>query len=48
MDLTYEDTMDDIIGTWIGAVVGALFVLTRTPRAKANRGARGWRAMLGA
>jgi hypothetical protein len=48
MDLTYDDTMEDIIDTWIGAVVGALFVLTRTPKVKAKRGARGWRAMLGA
>lgn len=48
MDLTYEDTMDDIIGTWIGAVIGALYILTRTPRAKAKREARGWRALLGA
>ncbi len=48
MDLTYEDTMDDIIGTWIGAVAGASFVLTRAPRAKAKREGRGWRAMLGA
>jgi len=48
MDLTYEDTMDDIIGTWIGAVVGALFVLTRSPKRKSTRERRGWRAILGA
>ena len=48
MDLTYEDTMDDIIGTWIGAVVGALFILTRAPRKKYTREQRGWRAILGA
>ena len=48
MDLTYEDTMDDIIGTWIGAVVGALFILGRAPRRKATRQRRGWRAILGA
>jgi hypothetical protein len=48
MDLTYEDTMDDIIGTWIGAVVGALFILTRAPRKKSTREQRGWRAILGA
>jgi hypothetical protein len=47
MGLTYEDTMDDIIGTWIGAVIGALYVLTRTPRAKGTRQALGWRAILG-
>ncbi len=48
MDLTYEDTMDDIIGTWIGAVAGALFILTRAPRRKSTREQRGWRALLGA
>ena len=47
MDLTYEDTMDDIIGTWIGAVAGALYVLLRAPRRKATRERRGWRAILG-
>ena len=47
MDLTYEDTMDDIVGTWIGAVIGAVFVLARAPRSKAARERRGWRAMLG-
>ncbi len=48
MDLTYEDTMEDIIGTWIGAVVGALYILTRAPRRKTTRERRGWRAILGA
>ena len=48
MDLTYEDTMDDIIGTWIGAVAGALFILNRAPRRKSTREQRGWRALLGA
>jgi hypothetical protein len=48
MDLTYEDTMDDIIVTWIGAVAGALYILARTPRRKAARQQRGWRALLGA
>ena len=48
MDLTYEDTMDDIIGTWIGALVGAAYILTRAPRAKSTRRRRGWRAILGA
>jgi hypothetical protein len=48
MDLTYEDTMDDIIGTWIGAVAGALFILARAPRRKSTREQRGWRALLGA
>jgi hypothetical protein len=48
MDLTYEDTMDDIVGTWIGAVAGALCILTRAPRRKSTRERRGWRAILGA
>lgn len=48
MGLTYEDTMDDIIGTWLGAVAGALFILTRAPRRKLTREQRGWRALLGA
>lgn len=46
MDLTYEDTMDDIIGTWIGALIGALFILTRPPR-RSTPEQRGWRALLG-
>ena len=48
MNLSYEDTMDDIIGTWLGAVAGALFILTRAPRAPGARQQRGWRAILGA
>ena len=48
MDLTYEDTMDDIIGTWAGAVMGAAYILTRSPRKKSTRVRRGWRAILGA
>ena len=48
MDLTYEDTMDDIIGTWVGAIAGAAYILTRTPRQKSARVRRGWRAILGA
>jgi hypothetical protein len=48
MELTYEDTMDDIIGTWIGAVAGALFILTRAPRRRSTGDQRGWRALLGA
>ena len=47
MDLTYEDTMDDIVGTWVGALAGALYVLLRSPRRKATRERRGWRAILG-
>ncbi len=48
MDLTYEDTMDDIIGTWIGALAGAAYIATRAPRKKEARVQRGWRAILGA
>lgn len=48
MDLTYEDTMDDIIGTWIGAVAGAAYIVTRAPRRKSARVRHGWRAILGA
>ncbi len=48
MDLTYEDTMDDIVGTWIGAVAGAAFVAKRAARRPSARQDRGWRALLGA
>jgi hypothetical protein len=48
MDLSYEDTMEDIIGTWLGAVAGALFIMTRAPKRKSSRQRRGWRAILGA
>jgi hypothetical protein len=47
MDLTYEDTMDDIVGTWIGAVIGALFTVGRGSRRRSARQQRGWRALLG-
>lgn len=48
MDLTYEDTMDDIIGTWVGALAGSLYILTRAPRPARTPEQRGWRAILGA
>lgn len=48
MNLTYEDTMEDIVDTWIGAAIGAVFILIRTPRHRSRRPPRGWRAMLGA
>jgi hypothetical protein len=48
MGLTYEDTMDDIIGTWIGAVAGAAFIMTRPAKRQATGRRRGWRALLGA
>jgi hypothetical protein len=47
LDLTYEDTMDDIAETWVGAVLGAIFTLTRMPRSKADRTRAGWRGPLG-
>jgi hypothetical protein len=47
MGLTYEDTMDDLVGTWIGAVAGALFVLARAPGRRSSHTPRG-RALLGA
>ncbi len=36
MGLTYEDTMDDMVATWIGAAAGALFALARAPRRAAS------------
>jgi hypothetical protein len=48
MDLTYEDTMADIIEGFVGAGVGAVFALTRSPRSKTHRQAHGWRPILGA
>ena len=46
MDLTYEDTMDDMIESTIGALIGGAFTLTRVPRAKAER-RTGWRSVVG-
>jgi hypothetical protein len=43
MNLTYEDTMADIIESSIGAIVGAAAVWLRMPRAKRERGRGGWR-----
>jgi hypothetical protein len=48
MNLTYEDTMDDIIEGFVGAGIGGLFALTRTPRSRVERKGRGWRQPLGA
>lgn len=47
MNLTYEDTMDDIAESWVGAILGALFTMTRMPPSKADRAAGGWRRPLG-
>jgi hypothetical protein len=35
MELTYEDTMNDMIESTVGAIIGGLFSLTRKPRSKA-------------
>jgi len=48
MNLTYDDTMHDIMEGFVGAAIGALFALTRTPRSRASRRRAGWRASLGA
>lgn len=47
MALTYEDTMDDIIATWIGSVAGAMFVVARVAAKREVREQSGWRAPLG-
>ncbi len=47
MDLTYEDTMADLAEGMLGAVLGALFTLTRVPRSRARRDRHGWRGPLG-
>jgi hypothetical protein len=47
MDLTYDDTMADLAEGMLGAVVGALFTLTRVPRSRADRERHGWRGPLG-
>jgi hypothetical protein len=43
MNLTYEDTMADIIESSIGAIAGAVLVWLRMPRAKHERRRGGWR-----
>jgi hypothetical protein len=47
LDLTYEDSMDDIAESWFGAALGALVTLTRMPRSKPARTKGGWQAPLG-
>ena len=47
MDLTYDDTMADLAEGFLGAALGALFTLTRVPRARTERTRRGWRESLG-
>jgi hypothetical protein len=48
MDLTYDDTMEDIIESTLGAIAGGLFTLTRVPRSRQDRKRAGWRSPLGA
>jgi hypothetical protein len=48
MNLSYADTMDDLIESSLGAVVGGLFTLTRVPRSREARKRVGWRSPLGA
>jgi hypothetical protein len=48
MNLSYADTMDDLIESTLGAVVGGLFTLTRVPRSREARKRVGWRSPLGA
>ena len=48
MDLSYNDTMDDMIESALGAVIGGLFTLTRLPRSKRARERTGWRPVVGA
>ena len=47
MDLTYDDTMADLAEGFVGAALGALFTLSRVPRARTARKRRGWRGTLG-
>jgi hypothetical protein len=47
MNLTYDDTMADIAEGFFGAILGALFTLTRVPRSRPDRRRSGWRGPLG-
>jgi hypothetical protein len=48
MNLSYADTMEDIIDSTLGAIVGGIFTLTRLPRSREDRKRVGWRSPLGA
>jgi hypothetical protein len=48
MNLSYDDTMEDIIDSTLGAIAGGLFTLTRVPRSREDRKRAGWRSPLGA
>jgi hypothetical protein len=47
MDLTYDDSMADLAEGVLGALLGALFTLTRVPGSRAERERHGWRGPLG-
>lgn len=47
MDLTYDDTMADLGEGFVGALLGALFTLTRVPHSKEARNLHGWQGPLG-
>lgn len=47
MGLTYDDSMADLAEGFAGALLGALFTLTRVPRSRAERDRHGWRGPLG-
>jgi hypothetical protein len=47
MGLTYDDTMADLAEGFAGALLGALFTLTRVPRSRTDRDRQGWRGPLG-
>jgi uncharacterized membrane protein YfcA len=47
MGLTYDDTMADLAEGVLGAILGALFTLTRVQRSRVERDKRDWRAALG-
>ena len=47
MNLTYEDSMDDLAESWVGAGLGALSTLIRMSRSRSGRTQAGWRGPLG-
>jgi hypothetical protein len=48
MNLSYTDTMEDIIESSLGAILGGLYTLARVPSSREARKKAGWRAPLGA
>jgi hypothetical protein len=48
MNLSYADTMDDLMESTLGAIVGGLFTLARVPQSRQDRKRVGWRSPLGA